>query len=187
VPQLNIYIPEDLAEVLPRHRGALNLSQVCTRALRQEVQKMGMAAQPQLPAGVNIPRVLARLRDEQQRQSTAFRDGAADAAHWLEEEASADEIRRFAEWTPAEHILLTPIVGGSSDPDSLSTKLQGKHAPPRGMLKSDWFHRRAEQVKASGVDEHSYWVAYFKGWQHTVAATWSQIRDQLVEERSPSD
>ena len=180
MPQLNIYIPEDLAEALQRHREALNLSQICARALRQEVHKMETAGQPQPPEGVNIPRVLARLRDEQQRQSTAFRDGAADAARWLEEEATVEEIRRFAEWTPAEHILLTPAMG-SGDPGSLSARLQGKNAPPRRMFtsKSDWFRQRVEQVRASGVDDHQYWVAYFKGWQHTVAATWSQIRDQL--------
>src|ERR687889_2268771 len=98
---------------------------------------MEAAAQPRPPEGVNVPRVVARLRDEQQRQSTAFRDGASDAAHWVEEEATAEEIRRFAEWVPAEHILLTPVFG---DRD-LSGKLQGKNAPPRTMLHSDWFRR----------------------------------------------
>ena len=178
MPQLNIYIPEDLAEALQHHREGLNLSQVCARALRQEVQKMEVATQPQLPEGVNIPRVVARLRDEQQRQTTAFRDGAADAARWVEEEATIEEIRRYAEWVPAEHILLTPIFGEGG----LGAKLQGKNAPPRTMLKSECFRERIDKVKAAGVtgtDEHHYWVAYFKGWQQTVAATWNQVRDQL--------
>lgn len=174
MPQLNVYIPEDLAEALQRHRDALNLSQICARALRQEVQKMEVAAQPH--GGVNIPRILDRLRDEQQRQSAAHRDGAADAARWMEEEATLEEIRRFAEWAPqAGYAELL-----SQFNSTFTHKLLGKNAPPKGPSHpSRAFLQRHEELRRSGMYEPDYWPSYFKGWQQAVAAAWSEIKDQL--------
>lgn len=59
MPQVNVYIPDDLAEMLPRYREAINLSQICAQAMRQAIQKLEAANQP--PGRVNTQRVLDRL------------------------------------------------------------------------------------------------------------------------------
>ncbi|HEX2037230.1 MAG TPA: hypothetical protein VHS99_23885 [Chloroflexota bacterium] len=187
MPQLNIYIAEDLAEVLQRYRDALNLSQICSRALRQEVQKVIAATHPaeqsseqsSAPrAPVNVERVLERLREVKRRQQAAYQDGAADAARWLEEEATLEDMRRFGDWVP------------ETDPNALDerasinldrfyahlSRVMGK----QGLFeKSAVLKQRAEVVKAAGVNEAEYLPSYVRGWHEAVIATWRQIKDQL--------
>jgi hypothetical protein len=194
VPQLNVYIPEDLAEVLQRHRDRLNLSQICARALRQEVRNMEAFTQTQATpdvAGVppqvvpsrtgppDVGRILQRLRGQQARQEAAARDGAEDAARWLEEAATIDEIRRVGEWTP------------DSDPGALderahvdldrfySRAFDRMLRRVRSVESSPWLRRRKEQLATGESTPDEYFPAYTKGWHQTVVAAWNEIKDQL--------
>jgi hypothetical protein len=172
MPQLNVYIPEDLAEALQRHREALNLSQICARALRQEVQKMEAPTHPH--QRVNIALALNRLRGQQQRQAAAYQDGTADAARWIEEEASLEDLRRYGEWTP------------ESDPGSLDKRANVDvdafydHVfQPEVLQAAPWYRRREEAVTTGGLNPVEYWPAYRRGWHETVIAAWQEIAAQL--------
>ena len=163
MPQVNVYIPEDLAEMLPRYREALNLSQICAQALRQAIQKLEAANQP--PGRVNTQRLLDRLRDQQQRQSAAYKDGAEDAARWLEEEAQLEEIRYVAcgpRWRGAPPQTWPP--GWSTD---------------RFVQSSQRYRGRREELEARGLNQAEYEPAYQRGWLETVGGAWNEIKDQL--------
>ncbi|MGI8913570.1 MAG: hypothetical protein ACR2JY_07270 [Chloroflexota bacterium] len=186
MPQVNVYIPDDLAEMLPRYREALNLSQICAQAMRQAIQKLEAANQA--PGRVNTQRVLDRLRDQQQRQSAAYQDGAGDAAHWLEEEALLEEIRRYGAWEPG-------INPGSFNDSAFDATFFNGLFRGRSEITLDDFYARAFRPKSfeltpryrsreeaagnAGVNLDEYWPAYRKGWHETVIAAWTEIKDQL--------
>ena len=69
MPQVSIYLQDDLAEALKRRKDAINVSQVCAAALRQELAK-----QDRLDKGMHDKQALIeRLRLE--KQDTLARSG----------------------------------------------------------------------------------------------------------------
>jgi hypothetical protein len=205
VPQLNVYLPDDLAAALQRHRDRLNLSQICARALRQEVQRMesgtqavttfgaaGTAGDADLGATRSGPpdmqRLLERLRGQKERQAAAHRDGADDAARWMEAAATIDEIRRLGQWT----VETEPgWLGGVSVEEATDafyahfTRRFEREMAERTSKPADtaswyqWYARRREEVQATGANPNEYWPAYVRGWHQSVVTTWNEIKDQL--------
>ncbi len=203
MPQLNVYLPDDLADALQRHRERLNLSQICARALRQEVQRMesGTHAATTLGAvGVepvavatrsgppDMQRLLERLRGQKERQQAAYRDGADDAARWMEEVATIDELRRLGQWTAETE---PGGLGGVSVEEGTDafyahfTRRFEREMAERTSKPADtaswyqWYARRREAVQATGANPNEYWPAYVRGWHQSVVAAWGEIKDQL--------
>jgi hypothetical protein len=97
-----------------------------------------------------------------------------DAARWIEEEASLEELRRYGEWTP------------ESDPGSLDKRANVDVAAfydhvfqPEVLQAAPWYRRREDAVTAGGLNPAEYWPAYRRGWHETVIATWQEIAAQL--------
>jgi hypothetical protein len=194
MPQLNIYIPEELAELLQHYRDRLNLSQVCARALRQEVQRMDLASQsgstawpgreteeasPLRSGPPDLARVLARLRGQRERQAAAAGEGADDAARWLEEAATLEDLRRFGEWTPESDPGAIGERGLTDEARFYARFYDRAIRRTRSAEASPWLRRRQEQVAAGGVNPEEYWPAYARGWHRTVAAAWAELKDRL--------
>ena len=51
MPRLNIYIPEDLHDALQLHRDRMNLSEICTKAIRSELKSITTGAPRPQPRG----------------------------------------------------------------------------------------------------------------------------------------
>jgi hypothetical protein len=199
VPQLNVYLPDELADALQRHRDRLNLSQICARALRQEVQRMESVTQAQAAPGpaaagparsgpLDLPRLLERLRGQKERQAAAYRDGADDAARWMEEVATIDEIRRLGQWT----VETEPDWRGGGSVEEATDAFYAHFArrferemaertskPADTASWYQWYARRREELQATGVNPNEYWPAYVRGWHQSVVAAWSAVKDQL--------
>src|SRR5437899_8143206 len=96
VPQVSIYLQDDLAEALKRRKDAINVSQVCAAALRQELAK-----QDRLDKGMHDKQALIeRLRlEKQDTLARSGRIGRAMADEWVKR-ASYDELRFHAEASP---------------------------------------------------------------------------------------
>jgi hypothetical protein len=203
VPQLNVYLPDDLADALQRHRDRLNLSQICARALRQEMQRMELGTQAATTLGAlgtetdagsarrgppDMPRLLERLRGQKERQAAAYRDGADDAARWMEEAATIDEIRRLGQWTAETEPGWLGGVSVEEGTDAFYahfTRRFEREMAERTSKPADtaswysWYARRREAVQATGANPNEYWPAYVRGWHQSVIAAWSEIKDQL--------
>jgi hypothetical protein len=203
VPQLNVYLPDDLADALQRHRERLNLSQICARALRQEVQRMESGTHAATTLGApgadpvavaarsgppDMPRLLERLRGQKERQQAAYRDGADDAARWMEEVATIDELRRLGQWTAETEPGWLGGVSAEEGTDAFYahfTRRFEREMAERTSKPADtgswyqWYARRREAVQATGANPNEYWPAYVRGWHQSVVAAWSEIKDQL--------
>jgi hypothetical protein len=203
VPQLNVYLPDDLAEILQRYRDRLNLSQICAHALRQEVQRMEtMEMEPgtrasetdgeALPARSgppDVPRILERLRGQKQRQEAAYRAGAEDAARWMEEAATIEELRWLGRRTVEREpgwVADSASVEEATDRFYVHFARRFEREMAAGASKAGgavswdrWFRRRREDVKATGANPNEYWPAYVKGWHQTIVAAWNELEAQL--------
>jgi hypothetical protein len=203
VPQLNVYLPDDLAEAVQRHRERLNLSQICARALRQEVQRMESMSYAQPPTGtpepapaagaarsgpLDLPRLLERLRGQKERQGAAYRDGEEDAARWMEEVATIDEIRRLGQWTAESEPGWLGGVSAEEGTDAFYAHFARRFEREMAERTSkpadtaswyQWYARRREALQSSGTNPNEYWPPYVRGWHQSVVAAWGAIKDQL--------
>src|SRR5579864_9414698 len=97
MPRASIYLPDDLHELVESHRGAVNLSAICARALREELQATDTLSAPgRLMRGLQGPTALERalaerlgLRDvvicETPTDLTQLRSALGEAAaHYLD-------------------------------------------------------------------------------------------------------
>lgn len=172
MPQVTIYVPQDLAEALDRQRERLNVSQVCAHALRKEVGKMEAVADP-----VNAPEpsavepvepvdemqaVLERLRLQKQRSlehADEVERARARAQGWLRK-AHYEQIKHFGELestTEPQHLY------------SVSFRL----TPHEESVTGDWGRRRTRDGLSFSFP------VYRRAWHEHVRAFWEQIKDQL--------
>lgn len=169
MPQVTIYVPQDLADALDRQRQRLNVSQVCAHALRQEVGKMEAVADVVAVSESSaeervdeLPALIERLRLEKQR-SQEHADEVERAGKrveaWLKK-ARYEQIKHFGELEPttdperfyAESFRL-------SQHEELVTKMWGRERTQDGLGFSIGAYRRA--------------------WHERVRAFWEQVKEQL--------
>src|SRR5262245_33874834 len=137
----------------------------------------------------DVPRILARLRGQKERQAAAYRAGAEDAARWMEEAATIEELRQLARRT----VEREPgwLADGASGEEA-TDRFYAHHARrfEREMAASAskagdavswsrWYRRRRDDVRATGANPNEYWPAYVKGWHQTIVAAWNELEAQL--------
>lgn len=175
MPQVTIYVPQDLAEALDRQRERLNVSQVCAQALRKEVGKMEAAADQAGAAGVlappepplsepadQLPALIERLRRQKQR-SLEHADEAerarTRAEGWLKK-AHYEQIKHFGELEP------------TTDPDRFYVEAF-RLTPREEEVTRDWGRQRTRDGLSFSF------AAYRRAWHEHVRAFWQQVMDQI--------
>ena len=107
MPQITIYVPQDLADALDRQREGLNVSQVCAQALRKEIGMGDVAADADADGDDRAPvdatqAIIERLR-VQKRRSLEHADeverARTRAEGWLKR-AHYKQIKHFGELEP---------------------------------------------------------------------------------------
>jgi post-segregation antitoxin (ccd killing protein) len=91
MPKVNVYLPDDLAEVA--RAAELSVSPICQAAIREELRKLQIreAAESDLQA------VAARLRDTlDEEEAEQGREGHQDGVAWARRYATATELRWIA-------------------------------------------------------------------------------------------
>ncbi len=178
MPQVTIYVPQDLAEALDRQRERLNVSQVCAQALRKEVGKMeaatdvpsvvdvaGSSAAPEPPSPEPVDEMQAlieRLRRQKQRSlehADEVERARTRAEGWLKK-AHYEQIKRFGEWEPA------------GDPDRFYAE-SFRLTPHEEEVTRDWGRQRTRDCLSFSF------AAYRRAWHQHVRAFWHQVEDQI--------
>lgn len=151
MPRVTISIPAELKEQLgqAKVRQALNVSRVCQRALRKEVQRL-----LDVPTDVDrMNRLIDRLRQERQDGSKRwFLLGSSEARIWVEEHATLADLRRFGEYRHAERIQ------------------QLRQEPPAFLRQCLEDHRSKKGFERS---------SYLDGWAATIGPMWETIKRHL--------
>ena len=175
MPQVTIYVPQDLADALDRQRERLNVSQVCAQALRKEIGELEAVADratdevrtpdpadEQGEKPVDETRALIeRLRLQKQRSlehADEVERARKRAEGWVKK-AHYEQIRHFGELEPAadeqrfyESFRLTPH-------EEDVTREWGRQHTREGLSFSFPVYRRA--------------------WHQYVRDRWRQIADQI--------
>jgi hypothetical protein len=171
MPQVTIYVPQDLAEALDRHRERLNVSQVCAQALRKEVGKLEVEANP-LASSEPLPEepeppvdgmaaLIERLRRQKQRSlehADEVERARTRVEAWLKK-AHYEQIAHFGELEP------------TTDPDRFYA--EPILLPHEEDATREWGRRRTRDGLSFSF------VAYRRAWHEQVRAFWEQIKDQL--------
>jgi post-segregation antitoxin (ccd killing protein) len=178
VPQVTIYVPQDLAEALDRQRERLNVSQVCAQALRKEVGKleavadvsnlhdaMGSGAATELPSSEPVDETQAlveRLRRQKQRSldhADEVERARTRAEGWLKK-AHYEQIKRFGEWE------------STGAPDRFYAE-SFRLTPHEEEVTRDWGRQRTRDGLSFSL------AAYRRAWHQHVRAFWYQVKDQI--------
>jgi hypothetical protein len=178
VPQVTIYVPQDLAEALDRQRERLNVSQVCAQALRREVGKLeaaadvpsladvaasGAAAAPPSSEPVDeMQALIERLRRQRQRSlehGDEMERARTRAEGWLKK-AHYEQIKRFGEWEP------------TGDADRFYAE-SFRLTPREEEVTRDWGRQRTRDGLSFSL------AAYRRAWHQNVRAFWHHVRDQI--------
>jgi post-segregation antitoxin (ccd killing protein) len=93
VPQISIYLPDELAEQLRARKGTLNLSQLFQQAVRQELGKLTRTEIGE----ADLQALIERLRSQKQEHASQWRtEGIGDADRWIKT-ADYEELKQFGE------------------------------------------------------------------------------------------
>ena len=175
MPQVTIYVPQDLADALDRQRERLNVSQVCAHALRKEIEQLAAVAEPNVDAGGAAPApaepvdemqaLIERLR-LQKRRSLEHADeverARARAAGWVKQ-AHYEQIKHFGEPEP-------PRPWG---PDEQRFYESFRLTPHEEEVTRDWGRQRTRDGLGFSFP------VYRRAWHQYVRDLWQQIKDQI--------
>lgn len=168
MPQVTIYVPQDLADALDRQRQRLNVSQVCAQALREEVGKMDAVADPAaLEASGEertdeMPALIERLRLQKQRSlehADEVERAGRRAEGWLKK-AHYEQIKHFGEQDP------------TTDPDRFYAE-SFRLTMHEEVVMQVWGRQRAQDGLGFSVG------AYRRAWHERVRAFWERVKEQL--------
>lgn len=175
MPQVTIYVPQDLADALDRQRDRLNVSQVCAQALRKEIATLEAVAvqatndsPPREPAEEpraavdEMQALMERLRLQKQRSlqhADEVERARTRAAAWIRE-AHYEQIKHFGELEPA------------ADPERFYTD-SFRLTPHEEDATRDWGRQRTREGLSFSFP------AYRRAWHDYVRAFWQQVKDQI--------
>ena len=169
MPQVTIYVPQDLADALDRQRQRLNVSQVCAQALREEVGKVEAVADAAVAPESSgeglvdeMQALIERLRLQKQR-SLEHADEVERAGRrveaWLKK-AHYEQIKHFGEQEP------------TTDPDRYYAE-SFRLTHHEEVATQVWGRQRTQDGLGFSV------VAYRRAWHERVRAFWEQVKEQL--------
>lgn len=171
MPQLTIYVPQDLADALDRQRERLNVSQVCAQALRKEISTLEAVAGPATvdvqPPPPDEPvderqAIIERLRLQKQRSvehADEVERARARAAGWLKK-AHYEQIKHFGELEP---------TAGTERFYAESFRL----TPHEEEVTRDWGRQRTREGLSFSLPD------YRRAWHQHVRAFWQQVKDEI--------
>jgi hypothetical protein len=174
MPRLTIYVPDDVADEVQARKEQINVSQVCSQALRAEVGRLRMMEETDLT--VDVQALAERLR-EQRRDSVArsAEAGRRAAIEWLNE-AAYDEIRDVAgstQWVMRGRPGGTRnVVGEYTDGAEAEAVWDDVPAPVQSRES-----KIADALAEDGVRPDR--EVYRQAWLAQVKRTWEAVKDQI--------
>ena len=172
MPQVTIYVPQDLAEALDRQRDRINVSQVCAHALRKEIGKLEAVAEPDIDTGNDSPpaaepademqALIERLRLQKQRSlehADEIERARKRAEGWIRK-ARYEQLKYFGEIEPpADEQRFYAGTFRLTQHEEVATSVWGRQRTRDGLSFSFPVYRRA--------------------WHQQVRDFWQQVKDQI--------
>jgi len=159
--RLTITVPIRLLEDLKPHRKDLNVSAICSAAIRREVENRRVIQEHK----VGLQEAVARLRAERlESDDRSRKEGYETGAAWVLKSASYEEIK----WLTGE--VAPRVEGGESAKDIVGNERQEVYdlMPPLASL-------------AQLIDPDTFW----KGFLQAVLDIWAQIKDAVEGDEAP--
>jgi hypothetical protein len=167
LPQITIYVPQDLANALDRQREGLNVSQVCAQALRMEIG-MGegvadatMGGDQQTPVDATQA-IIERLRLQKQRSlehADEVERARTRAEGWLKK-AHYEQIKRFGELEP------------TADPERFYADTF-RLMPRDEEMTREWGQQRTREGLGFSLP------VYRRAWHEHVRGFWERVKDEI--------
>jgi hypothetical protein len=151
MPSTSFYLPDDVALELERYKDRLNVSQVCTRAVREKIAQLQLLDRSVQDADANIERL---RREKATAHAEDEIDGRRAAARYV---------------TKIDYTTLRTISGFDlTKPVPLSGQLES-------TLEDEFI---ADMVGATEdlMADRDIWT---KGWLAFMQEYWARIKDQL--------
>lgn len=163
---MTIYVPDDLAEEVRSQKDTLNISQVCSQALRAEVRRL--KATEEMDPMVDLAALTERLKAQKQNSMARCKEaGKAAAVAWLLD-APYDAIQEQA--TPVE-VEREVGTGG------LTTTRMFMELPDLPAREKSKRARFLGELAGEGLRPEG--DAYSHAWQTIVKQTWEAVKAQL--------
>jgi hypothetical protein len=165
--QLTIYVSDEVAERVRTHRERVNVSQVCARALRQELRIVEVAERQQDLGldGATLGGVLERLRADKARSVHADeQEGVEHAREWVKTGAAYAELKQYGEWEPQGHNFYESAFGafGFTLPEDVIA----------------WLRETNRDAVREGNDPIEF-TAFARGWHGYVRQFWAAVGKTL--------
>ena len=171
MPQITIYVPQDLADALDRQRDGLNVSQICAQALRKElgVGEVATGGEGEGGAGggegapVDATQAIVERLRVQKRRSLEHADeverARTRAEGWLKR-AHYEQIKRFGELEPPADVERFYAE---------SFRLMEREEE----VTREWGRQRTREGLGFSAP------AYRRAWHEHVRGFWERVKDQI--------